>query len=162
MRNKFLIFNKVLILSLVSQVGNQTATVVALACLKEQDLTKDVNQLAIRDIGGMEVLVNLLEVKDFKCKLGALYVLRAISSNIDCSRAITDLGGVVSLCEILDLAVSDLQLCAAQTIANVCRLRRARKIVRKAGGIPKLVSVNSKDRVSSNTPGLFGIPAFFF
>lgn len=52
------------------QVGNQTATTVALACLKDQDLASDINQMAIRDCGGMEVLVNLLEAQELKCKVG--------------------------------------------------------------------------------------------
>lgn len=51
------------------QAGNQTATIVALACLKDHDLTTEINQMAIRDIGGLEVLINLLETDDFKCKV---------------------------------------------------------------------------------------------
>lgn len=48
------------------KAGNQTATVVALCCLKDHDLTTQINQLAIQEIGGLEVLVNLLEVKLLK------------------------------------------------------------------------------------------------
>lgn len=57
------------------QVGNQTATTVALACLKDQDLASDINQMAIRDCGGMEVLVNLLEAQELKCKVKYLKIM---------------------------------------------------------------------------------------
>lgn len=56
------------------KAGNQTATVVALCCLKDHDLTTQINQLAIQEIGGLEVLVNLLESNDLKCRFGALTV----------------------------------------------------------------------------------------
>jgi hypothetical protein len=51
------------------QAGNQTATIMSLCCLKDHDLTTSTNLTAIRDIGGLEVLVNLLETDDFKCKV---------------------------------------------------------------------------------------------
>ena len=51
------------------QAGNQTATIMALCCLKDHDLTTVTNLTAIRDAGGLEVLVNLLETDDFKCKV---------------------------------------------------------------------------------------------
>lgn len=56
----------------VLQAGNQTATIVSLACLKDHDLTTEVNQLAIKDIGGLEVLINLLETDELKCKVGSV------------------------------------------------------------------------------------------
>ena len=43
------------------------------------DLKKDYCQLAIMDSGGLEVLANLLETDDYKCKLGSLRVLRLIT-----------------------------------------------------------------------------------
>lgn len=51
------------------QAGNQTATIMSLCCLKDHDLTTEINLTAIRDTGGLEVLVNLLETDDFKCKV---------------------------------------------------------------------------------------------
>nr|CAD7430445.1 unnamed protein product [Timema monikensis] len=123
------------------KAGNQTATIVALCCLKDQTLTTEISQIAIRDIGGLEVLVNLLETEDLKCKLGALSVLSQISVNTEIRRTITDLGGVPLLVDILSHPARDLQILAAETIANIAKVRKARKIVRKCGGIPKLVSM---------------------
>ncbi|PSN34412.1 Armadillo repeat-containing protein 4 [Blattella germanica] len=122
--------------------GNQTATIVSLCCLKDHDLTTETNQIAIKDIGGLEVLVNLLETEDLKCKLGALSVLSAISQNPDIRRGITDLGIIPILVVILSHQARDLQILAAETIANVGNIRKARRTVRKYNGIPKLSSKN--------------------
>ena len=61
------------------KIGNQTATIIALCNLVDFDLTKDYCQLAIMDAGGLEVLANLLETEDYKCKFGSLRVLRLIT-----------------------------------------------------------------------------------
>lgn len=121
--------------------GNPTATVVALCCLKDYDLTTQINQFAIQDIGGLEVLVNLLESNDLKCRLGALHVLADISLNIDIRKTIVDLDGIPLLVRILSEPALDLKTMAAETLANVAKVRLARKHVRKCGGIPKLVDL---------------------
>lgn len=82
-----------------------------------------------------------MSLSSFPPQLGTLAVLKEISLNIDCRRALTDLGGVQQLVETLDDPARDLQILAAETIANVCKIRKARKIVRKSGGIPKLVGL---------------------
>ncbi|KAJ4433774.1 hypothetical protein ANN_16086 [Periplaneta americana] len=123
------------------KAGNQTATIVSLCCLKDYDLTTEINQTAIRDIGGLEVLVNLLETEDLKCKLGALSVLSEISQNADIRRGITDLGAIPILVVILSSQARDLQILAAETIANVGKIRKGRRVVRKCDGIPKLVDL---------------------
>ena len=123
------------------KAGDPTTTVVALCCLKDYDLTTQMNQLAIQDIGGLEVLVNLLESNDLKCRLGALHVLSDISLNIDIRKSIVDLDGIPLLVKILSEPAIDLKTAAAETIANVARVRLARKHVRKFGGISKLVDL---------------------
>lgn len=123
------------------KAGNQTATVVALCCLKDHDLTTQINQIAIQEIGGLEVLVNLLESNDLKCRFGALTVLSAISLNLDIRRSIVDLGGIPLLVNILSEPSKDLKILAAETIANVGKVRLARKLIRRFGGIPKVVDL---------------------
>ena len=39
------------------------------------------NQCAIKDVGGLDTLVNLLDTNDIKCKIGALQILKEISEN---------------------------------------------------------------------------------
>lgn len=90
-------------------------------------------------MGGLEILINLLETKDIKCKLGALNVLRELSQNPDIRRSIADLGGIDLLVRNLTEPARDLQILVAETIYNVAQIKKARKHVRKCNGIPKLV-----------------------
>lgn len=121
--------------------GNQTATVVSLCSLKDHDLSSEVNQLAIQDIGGLEVLINLLETKDLKCRLGSLSVLCDLSQNPEIKKHITDLGGIPLLVKNLQDPARDLQILVAETLFNVAQVHKARKHIRRCDGIPKLVDL---------------------
>lgn len=81
------------------QGGNQTATVIALCALLDFDLKLEASHLAIRDSGGLDLLINLLETDDVKCKIGTLKILREISQNTQTRKAIVDLGGRISTCQ---------------------------------------------------------------
>lgn len=61
--------------------GNQTATIIAICALRDFDLKNEFNQLAIRDVGGLETIVNLLDTDDSKCRIGALQILKHTSQN---------------------------------------------------------------------------------
>ncbi|KAJ8984851.1 hypothetical protein NQ317_013052 [Molorchus minor] len=123
------------------KTGNPAATVVILCCLKDHDLTTGVNQQAIQEIGGLEILINLLETTDLKCKLGALGVLTELAQNEDIRRALADLGGIDLLVKNLTEPARDLKILVAETIYNVAQIKKARIEVRKCGGIPKLVDL---------------------
>nr|XP_020139688.1 armadillo repeat-containing protein 4 isoform X2 [Microcebus murinus] len=121
--------------------GNQTATVIALCSMRDFNLAQETCQLAIRDVGGLEVLINLLETDEVKCKIGSLKILKEISHNPQIRRNIVDLGGLPIMVNILDSPHKSLKCLAAETIANVAKFKRARQVVRKHGGITKLVSL---------------------
>uniref|UniRef100_A0A8C4DC69 Outer dynein arm docking complex subunit 2 n=1 Tax=Dicentrarchus labrax TaxID=13489 RepID=A0A8C4DC69_DICLA len=121
--------------------GDQTATVLTLCAMMDFNLMQETCQLAIRDVGGLEVLINLLDTDEVKCKIGSLKILRKISHNVQIRRAIVDMGGLQSIVKILDSPVKDLKALAAETVANVARFRRARRTVRQYGGIKKLVKL---------------------
>lgn len=121
--------------------GNQTATIIALCSLRDFNLAQETCQLAIRDVGGLEVLINLLDTEEVKCKIGALKILKEISRNTQIRRAIADLGGLQTMVKILRDADKDLKCLAAETIANVAKFRRARRTVRQHGGIKRLVNL---------------------
>ncbi|XP_056375360.1 outer dynein arm-docking complex subunit 2 isoform X1 [Hyla sarda] len=121
--------------------GNQTATVIALCSMRDFNLTHETCQLAIRDVGGLEVLINLLDTEEIKCKIGALKILKEISHNSQIRSAIADLGGLQIMVKILDCQDKDLKFLAAETIANVAKFRRARRTVRQHGGIKRLVGL---------------------
>jgi len=111
--------------------------------------------MAIRDVGGLDLLINLLETDNTKCRIGALQILMQISQNAQTRVAIADLqggwvliaaigyvlspAGLPMMVKILDHDEKQLKCLAAETIANVAMFRRARRIVRQNGGIKKLV-----------------------
>ncbi|XP_068160365.1 outer dynein arm-docking complex subunit 2 [Antennarius striatus] len=121
--------------------GDQTATVLTLCAMMDFNLMQETCQLAIRDVGGLEVLINLLDTDEVKCKIGSLKILRKISHNVQIRRAIVDMGGLPSIVKILDSPVKELKALAAETIANVAKFRRARRTIRQYGGIKKLVKL---------------------
>uniref|UniRef100_UPI0037E7FF26 outer dynein arm-docking complex subunit 2 n=1 Tax=Semicossyphus pulcher TaxID=241346 RepID=UPI0037E7FF26 len=121
--------------------GDQTATMLTLCAMMDFNLMQETCQLAIRDVGGLEVLINLLDTDEVKSKIGSLKILRKISHNVQIRRAIVDMEGLQSIVKILDSPVKDLKALAAETIAYVARFRRARRTVRQYGGIKKLVKL---------------------
>ncbi|KAH0627546.1 hypothetical protein JD844_003363 [Phrynosoma platyrhinos] len=126
------------------KAGNQTATVIALCSMRDFNLSQETCQLAIRDVGGLEVLINLLDTEEIKCK--------EISQNAQIRRTIADLGGLQIMVKILDSVDQDLKCLAAETIANVARFRRARKTVREHGGIKRLVGLLDCSATGSASP----------
>ncbi|XP_051690365.1 outer dynein arm-docking complex subunit 2 isoform X2 [Oryctolagus cuniculus] len=121
--------------------GNQTATVIVLCLMKDFNLVHETCQLAIRDVGGLEVLINLLDTNEIKCKIGSLKILKEISHNPQIRRNIVDLRGLPVIVNILDSPYKILKCLAAETIANVAKFRRARQAVRQHGGITRLVAL---------------------
>lgn len=51
------------------QGGDQTATVLTLCAMMDFNLMQETCQLAIWDVGGLEVLINLLDTDEVKCKV---------------------------------------------------------------------------------------------
>lgn len=91
-------------------------------------------------MGGLEVLVNLLETKDIKCQLGSLAVLLQLATSSEMRKALIDLDIVTPLINILKHPARDLQVMAAETMANIAMMRKARKQIRIRNGIPLIVS----------------------
>ncbi|NWU28107.1 ARMC4 protein, partial [Dyaphorophyia castanea] len=121
--------------------GDPTATVIALCSMRDLNLSQETCQLAIKDTGCLEVLINLLDTEEIKCQTGSLKILKEISQNVLIRHAISDLGGLEIMVKILDSPDTDLKCLAAETIANIARFKRARKTVRQHGGIKKLVKL---------------------
>ncbi|NXM76296.1 ARMC4 protein, partial [Serilophus lunatus] len=121
--------------------GDPTATVIALCLMRDFNMAQESCQLAVKDTGCLEVLINLLDTEEIKCQTGSLKILKEISQNILIRHAIADLGGLEIMVKILDSPDKDLKCLAAETIANVARFKRARKTVRQHGGIKRLVAL---------------------
>lgn len=121
--------------------GNQTATIIAICSLRDFDLTHEFNQLAIRDVGGLETIVNLLDTDDSKCRIGALQILKDTSKNVSIRSAIADLNGMQPLVELLKDSDESLKCLAAETIAHCAKNARNRRSVRRYGGVRRLVKL---------------------
>lgn len=121
--------------------GNATATSNCLCTLKTFDLSKQINQIAVQDIGGLEVLVNLIRSNDFNCRIGALHVLADLTENIDLRRYVIDLNIIQALFKVFSEPALDLRTIGAVIIANITKVRLARKIVSQCGLIPKLLDL---------------------
>lgn len=121
--------------------GNQTASIIALCSLRDFDLTAEACQLAIRDGGGLDLLINLLETDDARCKIGALRILKEISLSYHVKVAIANLDGMRPLVALLGEDQAQIQCLAAATIANCAKLPRNRLRVRFFNGIEKLVGL---------------------
>lgn len=121
--------------------GNPTATSNCLCTLKSFDLKKQINQMAVQDVGGLEVLVNLIRSNDFNCRIGTLHVLTDLTENIDLRRYVIDLNIIQALYEIFSEPAVDLKTIGAAIIANITKVRLARKIVRECGLIPKILDL---------------------
>ncbi|XP_047281370.1 outer dynein arm-docking complex subunit 2 isoform X9 [Homo sapiens] len=104
--------------------GNQTATVIALCSMRDFSLAQETCQLAIRDVGGLEVLINLLETDEVKCKVALL----------DCAHDSTK-PAQSSLYEARDVEVAR---CGALALWSCSKSHTNKEAIRKAGGIPLL------------------------
>ncbi|XP_014206487.1 armadillo repeat-containing protein gudu, partial [Copidosoma floridanum] len=123
------------------KAGNQTATTVALCLLKDYELSSRVIQRAIHEMGGLEVLVNLLETREMKCQHGSLAVLLQVSSAPDTRRHLVDLGVVAPLIKLLKHPARDIQVLTVETMASIALLRKARKQIRVRGGVPLILDI---------------------
>ncbi|XP_011498142.1 PREDICTED: armadillo repeat-containing protein 4 [Ceratosolen solmsi marchali] len=123
------------------KAGNQTATTVALCLLKDYELSSKVIQKVIHEMGGLEILVNLLETKEIKCQLGSLAVLLQISSSVEMRRLLIDLGIVSPLIDLLRHPARDIQVLTVETMANIALIRKARKQIRVRNGVPLILDI---------------------
>ncbi|TGZ54822.1 Armadillo repeat-containing protein 4 [Temnothorax longispinosus] len=96
------------------KAGNQTATMVSLCLLKDYDLTD---------------------------KNGSLSVLLQIATSTDMKRYLIDLDITTPLIQMLKHPARDIQILAAETMAIIARVRKARKQIRIRGGIPLILDV---------------------
>ncbi|XP_050525154.1 armadillo repeat-containing protein gudu-like isoform X2 [Daktulosphaira vitifoliae] len=121
------------------RVGNQTATAIALAALGDYDLGDETIQSIVISFGGTDLLINLLETDHNECRHGALAILHEMSFLLGTRRNLTNLGAIPILVNLLSDRSSDIQILAAETLANIAMIRKGRKFIRKAGGIKLMV-----------------------
>lgn len=59
-------------------------------------------------------------------------------------RNLTNLGAIPILVKLLSDRSLDLQILSAETLANVAKIKKGRKFIRKAGGIKLMVNAANK------------------
>ncbi|XP_072308414.1 outer dynein arm-docking complex subunit 2-like [Eucyclogobius newberryi] len=124
------------------QEGDELVTALTLCVLMELDLKQEKYQLAIRDLGGLVVLLNLLDTREIPCIIGSIKILHVISQNFHIQKFMVKKSGIQSLVPLLELTVPEapeLQSQVAEILANVAKIRKARRTLRHCGGIDKLV-----------------------
>ncbi|KAF7225461.1 armadillo repeat-containing protein 4-like [Nothobranchius furzeri] len=109
--------------------------------LTDLDWTNKRSQKLFLDTGGLQVLVNLLNLDEENCLIGSLRLLGKLCHSIHMCQAIVDLGGLRYMVENLDSGVHLIQVLAAETISKVLQFNRAREMFWKYGGIDKLVKL---------------------
>lgn len=125
--------------------GNPIATNDCLCCIRSYDLSVKINQLAIFNVGGLEVLVNLLSSIDITCRLGALNILISLTKNCEYRRYVIDLHTIDSLVIALGEPAADVRALAADLIGNLAEIRLSRKLIRNIGAIPKIIDLMDCD-----------------
>uniref|UniRef100_T1II95 Armadillo repeat-containing protein 4 n=1 Tax=Strigamia maritima TaxID=126957 RepID=T1II95_STRMM len=157
------------------RAGNQTGTAIALMCLRDYNLTSEFSQRAIMEMKGLDMLLNLLETKDTRCKvickllsptgwenaigekcivskIASLKLLQEISKNKLMSKMIYRLSGIQSLVALLQEQSKQVTSLAAQNIAELATSKRVRNIVYDNNGVQLLVKLLKVD------PAVFQLP----
>uniref|UniRef100_A0A2I2ZPN5 Outer dynein arm docking complex subunit 2 n=1 Tax=Gorilla gorilla gorilla TaxID=9595 RepID=A0A2I2ZPN5_GORGO len=126
--------------------GNQTATVIALCSMRDFNLAQETCQLAIRDVGGLEVLINLLETDEVKCKENYRAAIKA-------ERIIEN------LVKNLNSENEQLQEHCAMAIYQCAEDKETRDLVRLHGGLKPLASLlnntDNKERLAAVTGAIW-------
>ncbi|EDQ87886.1 uncharacterized protein MONBRDRAFT_37775, partial [Monosiga brevicollis MX1] len=98
-------------------------------------------QYALRHGDGLDVLVNLLDTEDVKCRIGALEILKDASRDYFVKRDVANMNGVRPLVQLLDDENDEIKVNAALTLANCAENPRNRRMVRFYGGIGRGVAL---------------------
>ncbi|XP_067018546.1 outer dynein arm-docking complex subunit 2-like isoform X2 [Acropora muricata] len=133
------------------RLGNQTATVITLCGLTDFNLMQEMTQMAIRDVDGLTVLVNILRTDHNNCQIGALKVLQQLTINSKYNRrTVIKLGGVQILIDLITDAPREVQGLAAANLANMAKSSLGRNIMKRYGGIQRLVGLLNYDGGKKN------------
>ncbi|XP_068751897.1 outer dynein arm-docking complex subunit 2-like isoform X3 [Montipora capricornis] len=133
------------------RIGNQTATVITLCGLTDFNLTQEMTQMAIRNVSGLTVLVNILRTDHVNCQIGALKILQQLTLNSKYNRrTVIKQGGVQILIDLITFASREVQGLAAANLANMAKSSLGRNIMKRYGGIQRLVSLLNYDNGKNN------------
>lgn len=136
------------------KVGNPTATVIALCALRDVSIEQESSQLAILELGGIGILLNILKTDHWPCVVGSLKILRVITNTKRINTEIYRLGGIQQLIECLQHKMKEIQSLAAETLSHLVTFRLAYSAFRRAGGIKHLVNIIQPENKKRGRPPL--------
>lgn len=144
------------------KLGNPTATVIALCALRDLSLEQESSQLAILDLGGITILLNILKTDYWRCVVGSLKILRVITNTKRINTEICRLGGIQQLIDCLRQDSKEIQSLAAETLSHVVTFRLAYRAIRRCRGIKHLVNMiqpenRKRTRLPSKVDSNFGL-----
>lgn len=134
------------------KIGNQVVTNACLCCIRDYDLTQQLNQRAIFSIGGLETLVNLCKSNDMVCQFGTLYVLREMATNIDMRRYMIDMNIIESLCVIVAEPMNDIKCLAIDILGILANIKPARQQIHESGVANKILDGLNLDKALLQKP----------
>lgn len=134
------------------KIGNQVVTNACLCCIRDYDLKQQLNLRAIFSVGGLETLVNLCKSNDLVCRIGTLYVLREMSTNIDMRRYMIDMEIITSLCKIISEPLKNVKCLAIDIMGILSNIEPARKIIHETRVVNKIVDGLNFDKNFLKTP----------
>ncbi|XP_071535549.1 outer dynein arm-docking complex subunit 2-like [Panulirus ornatus] len=133
------------------KVGNATCTTIALVGLKDCGMYREVCQVALKMVGGLEVLLNILRTSNLRCNIGALQVLESACGHVTTRAAVYRLGGLQVLQGLVCHSHVEVRGLAASVLAQVCALPTARSALITDHGLPRLVRLLQVDPAATTT-----------
>ncbi|UJR38383.1 hypothetical protein I4U23_031053 [Adineta vaga] len=127
------------LLRFVKSAGRCT-TILSLALLHDYNLQDQSAFFAFKDTSTINVLLNFLEMFDRDLKLNALYVLRNACENASFAYEIFHLGGIITIIDSMCLDHIGIEE-SCMILIQLLKFRRARRVIRRCGGISKLITL---------------------
>ncbi|CAF3709742.1 unnamed protein product [Rotaria socialis] len=121
--------------------GGRCTTILSLALLHDHNLQDRSAFSAFKDSSTMSILLNFIEMYDRDLKLNALYVLEDACHNSSFAYEIFRLGGIITIINSMCLDHIGIQE-SCSILLKLLLFRRARRVIRRFGGISKLVIRN--------------------
>ncbi|CAF1408333.1 unnamed protein product, partial [Adineta steineri] len=120
--------------------GGRCTTILSLAILHDYNLQDQCAFLAFKDSSTINVMLNFIEMFDRDLKLNTLYVLENACQNSSFAYEIFRLGGIITIIDSMCLDHIGIQE-SCSILLKILLFRRARRVIRRFGGISKLITL---------------------
>ncbi|XP_016657738.1 armadillo repeat-containing protein gudu-like [Acyrthosiphon pisum] len=129
---------------LLAEIKNTdpTKTLAALIKLKAEKILEGPYQNMFIALNGFKVLINILECNNDECMENALIIVHEMSQHYGIQCSLCTLDAVKPLINILLFKNNyKVKYLASETLQNIAKLRRGRKLIRLSGGIKTMVQM---------------------